>query len=705
MNILNPSRKVYLGLFLLFALFLFFGKSYLNTLYPEGSLSISDVTIGAETESRISFKLKGESLSGMSGYLSLDSSNKRAIVGSIPLEGFTVDLEIIGKRAFVVGRKDVKIFDLTDPLYPVLLKTYDSVLGWRSDSDASQVFVSTALQGIKIFPATQDSRPYPINTYGRALASIHSGNKLYVAEDTAGISIFTTSGISRYRELGRLDLPGSTQDIALRGEILVAASKESGLHLVDVSEPETPRLLKTLSGNKVYERVWFVGDIVYAADKNRQIDLYRLSGEQLHFHGSIPLFGYLSDFVLDGDRLYLAEASYGVIALDIKDPSNPGIIGVVGMMGSPSGLAIYNDYLYVASSSQGVQIVDKNRFAPLRTSTSYSSARDFVLDGRWIYVADDNAGLQILDRSDEKAFKRVATLPTKSKAMAIEKAEDTVYLTLLRGGLIAVDVSNPLRPELVSSIEEESSFSDLAVRGTSLFVSSYANKLLEIDISDPAHLEVVESVELPGRPRRIDVQGDNVYVAAEKAGLLIVNSPEGKPGVIISQINRPWPMSKFSKAFDVVVSGNYAYLVQAEEGLLVIDIRDPENPIERQVVTLPDNGLSLNVSDDYAVVSSRWSGFYFIDITQPETAFLAAKMYLPRSNGYGEVEGRSFYSASRSNGINVIPLPIKSTSGTGSSELFFERPRVPGWYDLSVSDGTNLIIEPSVMRVDQALKR
>jgi len=89
----------------------------------------------------------------------------------------------------------------------------------------------------------------------------------------------------------------------------------------------------------------------------------------------------------------------------------------------------------------------------------------------------------------------------------------------------------------------------------------------------------------------------------------------------------------FQRALDVVISGHYAYVANAQDGLKIVDISVPTNPT--LVSTLDTDGYvhSVAVQGDYAYVSDFywWSGLRIIDISDPLNPFEAG--YLDFPNG------------------------------------------------------------------------
>ncbi len=696
------------GLLLYLMVLLGFGLVYARSQHRRPVMQLTGVTRLPQRNGMVELSIRGFGLDKkLRAHLVLDAANRRAIAGNLPIWGQAVDIEIVGDRAYVVSPEEgVKVFDLALPTEPEQLSGIRKRARYmRVNIDEENIYLSSMSRGLAVYGREGMDLRYKLDPVGGSFSSIHRGQRLYVASGKSGLSIFDISSKIDARLLGRLPLPGITSDLVFYKGYLLASSKTGGLHLVDIRNASHPRLLQTISAQKSYVKVAVVGDFVYVADQDLRLDIFRLSqAGTLVLQSSLSAFGSVRDFLQDGQRLYIAESSYGISVLDISDPAMPQRIGYVGTPGEPGGLALYGNYLYVASSSQGVQIIDTRRFTPRRLSAAIDTpggTNDIALDGRWIYVADGDAGLQVIDRGDMENLKLVAHLPTRSRATHLVTARDMLYLAVKGRELLVVDVRNPLLPRLVSRLALPVDLSDLAIRDTTLFASSFSKKLLRIDISDAAHPRILESLDLPGKAWRIALVGDDVFIAAEKAGLQIARFLPGKPGRLIANLTRPWPMTAFAASLGIAVRDGYAYLVQGEEGLQIIDIGNPEKPREVGLVKIPGQSLDICLSKNFAVLSNRWNGYYFVDIRRPEHPFLAANIYHPRTKSGFKTEGDRLYATGRKNGVSVLPLPIPKTSILGSADLslVFNEPLHPGWYDLSISDGKKLETVSAVMEV------
>jgi hypothetical protein len=73
-------------------------------------------------------------------------------------------------------------------------------------------------------------------------------------------------------------------------------------------------------------------------------------------------------------------------------------------------------------------------------------AKDAAASGHYVYVADDESGLRIIDVSTPSAPTEVGSFDTPTRAIGIDVADVYVYVADGAGGLRVIDVSTPSAP-------------------------------------------------------------------------------------------------------------------------------------------------------------------------------------------------------------------------------------------------------------------
>lgn len=155
-------------------------------------------------------------------------------------------------------------------------------------------------------------------------------------------SVFQTLDLSTPGEigvLGELVLPGVVSDMAAEGDLVAVmtthySDAETGLFVVDVSDPATPALRGKLTGIgatgiTVRDGVAYVG--TFETTNGPQVSLRIVSladPDDPAEVGVVETQGRPSDITLNGTRAYLAMGQDGISVVDVSDPAAPVVTGI-----------------------------------------------------------------------------------------------------------------------------------------------------------------------------------------------------------------------------------------------------------------------------------------------------------------------------------------------------------------------------------------
>jgi len=183
-----------------------------------------------------------------------------------------------------------------------------------------------------------------------------------------------------------------------------------------------------------------------------------------------------------------------------------------------------------------------------------------------------------------------------------------------------------------------------------------AGGLAVVDISDPAHPEAPVYCVTLGTAYDVAVSGGYAYVADYTSGLTVVD---------ISDPANPrsgQSLDVGGTAAGVTVSGTCAYVATWEVGLVSVDISDPENPsiLDAGCGTTTDLANDACVAGGYAFFVYDMDpafGLAIADATDP--AVLGSPVYLTLPGGEHNkitVVGRYALVADGNAGLTVIEL-------------------------------------------------
>jgi hypothetical protein len=285
---------------------------------------------------------------------------------------------------------------------------------------------------------------------------------------------------------------------------------------------------------------------------------------------------------IQGNYAFVGEGR-NILALDISTPSNPSRIGKLTLPGIVRGIAILNQFAYVADYEGGVQVVDISTPASPRLAGYYAttnqmwSAAISIYAGR-AYVADLTAGLQIFDLSQPTMPALLSSTNIGScGALVVKASVNGVFAYVSTGGsLCIVDVSNPLLPALrgQTSINNGSVYS-LAMNGNYVYAAALYGNLEIIDVSNTNAPVDVGHAPTIVEPSAVAYSGGYIY-AANMLGVntLYVFSPNGSSLTLLGQTSSSSP----SYGYNLAVSGTKIYAAGGSAGFEVFDIPNPYSP-------------------------------------------------------------------------------------------------------------------------------
>ena len=163
----------------------------------------------------------------------------------------------------------------------------------------------------------------------------------------------------------------------------------------------------------------------------------------------------------------------------------------------------------------------------------------------------------------------------------------------------------------------------------------------------------------PGILRDADVENGLLYISVGDTACRIGAESRYYEGMlwIVDVKNPEEPVARgllaVASAFDIQVSGNYAYLAAGGNGLKIVDVSNPEKPVLVGAHDTPFIANVVAVEDDFAYIGD-WKSLQVFDVSNPEEPLRI-------------VELKRFFDINDivvSNGVIYLSGTYQGTSGT-----------------------------------------
>lgn len=403
-----------------------------------------------------------------------------------------------------------------------------------------------------------------VDTPGVANDLVIEGDYAYIADGNSGLAIADVSDLSDLEIVGRLNI-GQVDAVVVRGRWAYLPANASQFEVVDISDPMDPQLVGFMPWTWSASRIALLRDYAYVACKGDGLRVIDISSPT---HPTVA--GGVGDIdaadIVLCDRFAYVAGDDGLMVFDTSDAPNPRLLGIIPMLARK--LAIKGDYAYVATYSDGLQIVDirdPDHLAVVGHAGDWypGSPRGVTVDGALAVVsANDLLGFDISDPGNPVDLGSIR-LPASPRRAVIR--DGLAFIADSGAGLYVVDVRRWDRISALGQVSLPDQSLGLAVAGGFAFVACWLAGLVVVDLTDPYAPEVVASVDTPDRALKVAVDDSHAYVADFESGLQIIYIGNPHAPVLHGSLDLP------ERVYDVAVSGDFAYLA-ADAFFHVVDV-------------------------------------------------------------------------------------------------------------------------------------
>lgn len=466
--------------------------------------------------------------------------------------------------------------------------------------------------------------------------------------------------------------------VALDGDRLFAGAG-SQLYAFDVTEPLKPRLLGVLGGFDNLRQMRVRGNFVYVVSRETGMRIVDVSDPgHMRIRSLYDSVEFATGIEVAGDVAFLSERTYGVEVVDVSDPDRPAHITLVKTPESQS--CRYRDgYLYSGEWGAGAVTVfdarDMRRFDKVRMLPLGGFGDGVDIDGGYLYCSTGHdarhrdipkaeaegagRGLDIFDISNPAAPRHVSRVdfpvfkPRDADFWTPRVANGMAFCCDSHNGLFAVDVRDASSPRLADRLcipmppekpaWPSAAISSLEVGKGCLYMTCMPGGLYVVPVkgvstperplgvlpANASHRERYASdgsefyayrPSAPGQARAVALRGDVVYAAFGNAGLHVLRIAKDGGFEKIGEL------SGVRRVTDCCLFGNRLITAEGLDGFAVYEIEG--GAAFREVARRKGNGCMGSVAfwcwtpdERHVVLSSRNGPYAFFDMDR----FSAAK--------------------------------------------------------------------------------
>ncbi len=455
------------------------------------------------------------------------------------------------------------------------------------------------------------------------------GELVYVATGTTGLHIVDVSDPTSPRDIGYLDTPGQAMDVAVAENFAYVADNDSGLRVINISNPVAPFEVASLSiGESGIETVAIMGNLILANNSWWSGNFYVIdvSDPANPFLISETTFGSSAYDLLARDSLiYVADFYNGLRIIDVHDPANPVQLSALDSVRGARDLALSGNYVFTASGERGLFVVD--------VSVPDSPAVVFNTGYGWSgpnYSAVDVTGTLLVASTGEGVYTFDISIPSQPVGLDtlsgsycfnggdIAAMPNRAYEATSCGALYVLDTGNPSNVMQLGVYDTPTSCGEVAVSGSYAFLGGYLDIGVS-DVSNPSQPVMASIISDSYYFPVVEVHGQYAYV-----GLTWADGPmDDVSGLHIYDISDPLILVEVGETYmpetirAMAYAGGYIYAAgEWPNGVHIVDVSDPTAPVEVGLLTAP-NPYAITIVDTLLIFGPYNSGIVIADISNP----------------------------------------------------------------------------------------
>jgi len=354
---------------------------------------------------------------------------------------------------------------------------------------------------------------------------------------------------------------------------------------------------------------------------------------------------------VNGDKiLFSADRDNHFYAFNVNNPNSPVVLDSIDFSNGMSGLTILGDRAIVSINNIGIGVIDITNPSSLSLVTTlqfpnpYNTGykRNVHANGNYAVMEDDTNGFYVIDITNidnpsfvQQVIPKIGSNPGNGELRVRDVfvngnilylvAEDNDLVSGNREGGVAVYYLDNINPDgSPYSYGPHGGFADVEymdvdlTRGL-LYFTQWA------DVGIPIHdISNIDNIQYEGGAVAYDYCRHVDYDSVNK----LVYCITGHNGVIAHSHDDPYNLIKrgtvdwigdsmWNGASGVQVVGDYVFATATDDGLVILDFSDPDNPQEISRVPELEDKLAQKVLvvNDVAYVPAYKNGLYSVDVS------------------------------------------------------------------------------------------
>ena len=463
-----------------------------------------------------------------------------------------------------------------------------------------------------------------------------------------------------YQGVGRIDLSAenpalemlvsidSPWRIALQNNRLVVGTLKGRVYLFDITQDG--QLLETASLDYPdnVRGVAFVDEILAVTLADDMLHVFNLSSwPRLNDSAQLTLPGnpLLLERIPGSASLAISLIAGGMAMVDVSRPTRPTFSGYLKRPTTFIGMKLQSES-FLGVSRDGLEIFSLEKIA----GSEYSLlATEAIIDQEYYALKSWNGHVYGYRRNHLVDFGKTAAMETHSSSRFMAAAGEAGV------GLFERRENNQV--QRVGSLVSMEGARDALFHGGYLYII-HQDGLRILSGTRPEELVVTSNLQLSGSPRQLELLDSGyLLITTRDEGMLVVDVNDTQQPVQVASITSAEHLQSINIIQDVLVYGQRVYISQGAGGVHVVDMSSPSRPQLIQIIDTPGHAKHMVLYDDLLLVADGAKGLFMIDVKDSDSALPIGTLPTPLRTEFIAVVDNGLIASSHPGGTMKLPLP------------------------------------------------
>jgi len=465
--------------------------------------------------------------------IDIEPLNSAHVVRTLTTPSICKDLFVSGGYAYLAAYDTgLQIFDIDPPETAYFIKTVPVIetagnvyvkgsYAYVTDEEYSNLYI------INIEPPDTASLVKTVYMPGTSYGVQVSNGYAYVANGYEGLWVVDVEPPESAHITDSLQTAGITKEVFVCDDSaymlngITLYGRATGIHVLDIGIPGTVSLVKSLDTYRVVSDIIIEDKYIYTLDSGgSELKIADISNpESPKILKSLEIPSAVPEFCISNGYAYVPTDYYGVQIADIDPPESAYVVRSIQEW-EINSVDVSNGYAYTGTWDIGLSIwdIDPLDSAYWINSVDMQSATDISVKGGYAYVTNIATNMQIVDIDPPESANIIKSI-SPLEAWGITVDNGYAYIADSTDGMAIVDIDPPEAAYIVNRMALGGIVYSIYVSGSYAYVAEWLRGLTIVDVNQPelAHEELtIESLSAI-----YDVYVHDNYAYAADSGLRI----------------------------------------------------------------------------------------------------------------------------------------------------------------------------------------